>query len=819
MGDNIKKEYKDMSRFREKVFHGRPDLLACLELLCQLKEKVELQSQEERSDYTTSLLADDSFPIDAINVALDELRACEGKLKQKTIDWIMKYTLNKESAISITHFVVSNILYLRKQISKQEFHKENMGKGKPKFKRSYEQFFSGSKYSCLLEIVWAGHQIITQAKTKSITDKMISTSAVDTKVLGEKRHRNDKSDHISPSTQKKIARAPELRIDQREGICHESQKKVNRGDNHGTPVSTLSCCDQSIPRPKVDPINKIKKNKEKKKETTFEELFKLAEADLAKKLVQKRIDDDSRKNIETTSKNTGYKSIPMRRSLLRTKKGTTSSLPYYVKVPSSVLKNVVTIEDPSNYMYFRVHQVKGDGSCLYHCLSSVHSFAENYSDYAYDTSQVRYLLAESTKKYTTLSKRILDTIVNNANSKKKQVEMKDWQKAIVNENEWGSNAEMLLFSNYFEINVIVLTQTNQGIHVFGTYQYMKECLDYKGKFGCSSSVDDGLDLMEEKFVSSSPVDNGLDFMDSIFIWFHRSGDPGRLIKDEGVEANHFVILQPIQKKFLQDGKDMYVFCDQLQEGDNRILTTTSKKVLSSDLPDYAMIPTQTLQYKVSGLEESMENLYFAAREVPSDGNCLYHAISGSHYFVAKHPGMACDTSRLRKALVECIQSKKNFELAQYLLDIHPPPGVTTIDGWVKRVKENTIWGSVAEVVMFTHLFQINVVMLLQCNNGVSVWGTYNSYKKQLNHQLSELEYEQRIRYDHTVFLWHHRLGDYEKLIKDSKEANHFSILDVCNHEAVDRGRDVFLFRNFWKDTTTSPSAKTCTILDTPPNKK
>jgi hypothetical protein len=245
----------------------------------------------------------------------------------------------------------------------------------------------------------------------------------------------------------------------------------------------------------------------------------------------------------------------------------------------------------------------------------------------------------------------------------------------------------------------------------------------------------------------------------------------------------------------------------------------SKKVLSSDLPDYVRIPTQSLQYVVSGLEENMENLNFAAREVPGDGNCLYHALSGSKYFVAKHPTLAGDTSRLRKALVECIQSKKNLELVQYLLNNHPPPGVKNIDGWVKRVNENTVWGSVAEVVMFTHLFQINVVMLLQCYNGVSVWGTYNSYKKQLNHQLSELEYKQRIRYDHTVFLWHHRLGDCQKLIEDPKDANHFSILDVCDHETVDRERDVYLMRNFWKETTTSPSARTCTILDTPPTKK
>jgi hypothetical protein len=127
---------------------------------------VELQSQEERSEYASSICKDDCFTLEEINGTIGDLRSIDVKLKPKTIQWMMKWTLDKNSAISMTAFVVKTVLFLRKRIAKQAFHKENVGRGKPGFKSSYEMFFKGTKYSCLLEMTWAGHQIITQAKNK-----------------------------------------------------------------------------------------------------------------------------------------------------------------------------------------------------------------------------------------------------------------------------------------------------------------------------------------------------------------------------------------------------------------------------------------------------------------------------------------------------------------------------------------------------------------------------------------------------------------------------------------------------------------------------
>jgi hypothetical protein len=138
----------------------------------------------------------------------------------------------------------------------------------------------------------------------------------------------------------------------------------------------------------------------------------------------------------------------------------------------------------------------------------------------------------------------------------------------------------------------------------------------------------------------------------------------------------------------------------------------------------------------------------------------------SKNFVAKYPSLENDVSSLRQSLADCIQAEKNRKLVQYLLDTNPPPGVTNVDEWVRRVQTKSLWGSVAEVVMFTHLFQINVVVVLQLENGVSAWGTYQSFKKQLNHQLSKLVYDDKTMYHNTIFVWHHQLGDFNKIIKD-----------------------------------------------------
>jgi hypothetical protein len=119
----------------------------------------------------------------------------------------------------MTAFVVKTILFLRKRIAKQAFHQEHVGRGKPGFKSSYKMFFKGTKYSCLLEMTWAGHQIITQAKNKP--GKMDDSSS------GEAENEHGKTKTGVSSTLNGLLDKPE--IDSSSGEAENEHGKTKTG--------------------------------------------------------------------------------------------------------------------------------------------------------------------------------------------------------------------------------------------------------------------------------------------------------------------------------------------------------------------------------------------------------------------------------------------------------------------------------------------------------------------------------------------------------------------------------------------------------------
>jgi hypothetical protein len=116
----------------------------------------------------------------------------------------------------MTAFVVKTILFLRKRIAKQAFHQEHVGRGKPGFKSSYKMFFKGTKYSCLLEMTWAGHQIITQAKNKP--GKMDDSSS------GEAENEHGKTKTGVSSTLNGLLDKSEILIKQKKRIKRQQQQ-------------------------------------------------------------------------------------------------------------------------------------------------------------------------------------------------------------------------------------------------------------------------------------------------------------------------------------------------------------------------------------------------------------------------------------------------------------------------------------------------------------------------------------------------------------------------------------------------------------------
>jgi hypothetical protein len=108
--------------------------------------------------------------------------------------------------------------------------------------------------------------------------------------------------------------------------------------------------------------------------------------------------------------------------------------------------------------------------------------------------------------------------------------------------------------------------------------------------------------------------------------------------------------------------------------------------------------------------------------VPSDGNCLYHALSDSHLFIDKNPGLKDNTFKLRKSLSECIRCTQNKEFVEHLLTNYKPGNANSIAQWAGQVEEDSTWGSNSVAAMFTYLFGLNVVVVLQLVKGISAFG-------------------------------------------------------------------------------------------------
>jgi hypothetical protein len=66
----------------------------------------------------------------------------EGVLKPKAFDWMEKYTINHQTALSVASFAMTTMVHLRNQIAMEKFQKKNRNHGG--YKKSFEQLFNGS---------------------------------------------------------------------------------------------------------------------------------------------------------------------------------------------------------------------------------------------------------------------------------------------------------------------------------------------------------------------------------------------------------------------------------------------------------------------------------------------------------------------------------------------------------------------------------------------------------------------------------------------------------------------------------------------------
>jgi hypothetical protein len=147
---------------RNRILLSTPDLIGRLELLSILKEKADSRTTEERSEYSQRFEQPGIFTLEAIKRTHQKIvkDRDNGELKSEAYKWMKKYTCNVKNALSVTAFAVLTVLYLRDRISPEGFHESNHGKGG--YKRSYEQFFEGTDFSHIVEMLTEAHLITTK---------------------------------------------------------------------------------------------------------------------------------------------------------------------------------------------------------------------------------------------------------------------------------------------------------------------------------------------------------------------------------------------------------------------------------------------------------------------------------------------------------------------------------------------------------------------------------------------------------------------------------------------------------------------------------
>jgi hypothetical protein len=398
---------------RNRIWHSKPDLPASLLFLVLLNEKAKLRTPETITDFGKKIREPDFFSVDDLKKTNQNLVLYkeEGVLKPKAFDWMEKYTINLETALSVASFAMATTVHLRNQLALENFHKQNRNRGG--YKTSFAQLFNGSTpYADALELIMDTLDVYNQG--------------INAKTIHKKK------------------------LKSRNTVCQLNVKTEKDKE-----------C--------VDPMNKglvTKKNGDNKFSQTDPGKLTTIGTDSQ---AGKRIGDESLSKTKTVKKIKVKKAI----SLIQSQIDCDSTLPRYVLIPLAPLNHDITVDQPTENLLFSTHPVLDDGNCLYHALLNSKVFRKLYPRFGQDTNKLRKELSECliSPSNITFSQKLFahcpaPRVKDRKNAKMGIVEWSTW---LMKDKEWGSQSECILFTKRFGINIVIVQQTQDGIPTFGTF--------------------------------------------------------------------------------------------------------------------------------------------------------------------------------------------------------------------------------------------------------------------------------------------------------------------------------------------------------------
>jgi hypothetical protein len=96
-----------------------------------LKEKAKQRTPETITEIGKKIRQPGFFSVDDLKKTNQNLVLYKekGVLKPKAFDWMEKYTINLETALSVASFAMATTVHLRNQIAVENFHKVNRNQG------------------------------------------------------------------------------------------------------------------------------------------------------------------------------------------------------------------------------------------------------------------------------------------------------------------------------------------------------------------------------------------------------------------------------------------------------------------------------------------------------------------------------------------------------------------------------------------------------------------------------------------------------------------------------------------------------------------
>jgi hypothetical protein len=167
------------------ILISKIDTIACLELLLSLHEKLQLRTGEEQQQYSELLRSGQLFTPATLSGLPDlgHLLRAENVIKEKTLEWMVKYTVDAATAVHVAAMTKTLSMYIydkikvyfkeQKAMNNQEnsnvqgiINKRRMPKTKILYEESLRAFLKHTRYHVLYNMLLEAYQFHYLEKPK-----------------------------------------------------------------------------------------------------------------------------------------------------------------------------------------------------------------------------------------------------------------------------------------------------------------------------------------------------------------------------------------------------------------------------------------------------------------------------------------------------------------------------------------------------------------------------------------------------------------------------------------------------------------------------